>query len=135
MQLKDAWVATDAGEASKATDGFLENLTKVDMSLVEGDAHEFWMQQLGGLKTHGEKLKSAKDVDAQRQQFDFLSELLIGTLQAFGTSGNEYFVQYCPMAIGDKGASWLSAEEEILNPYFGDKMLRCGLVKSMIGAE
>jgi len=47
---------------------------------------------------------------------------------AFGT-GKTIYVQYCPMAFGNKGADWLAKEEEIRNPYFGDKMMKCGLVK------
>jgi membrane fusion protein, copper/silver efflux system len=36
--------------------------------------------------------------------------------------------QHCPMADNDKGADWLSSEKEIMNPYFGESMLRCGEV-------
>ena len=38
------------------------------------------------------------------------------------------YVQKCPMANNNKGAVWLSAEEEIRNPYYGDAMLTCGSV-------
>jgi Cu(I)/Ag(I) efflux system membrane fusion protein len=38
------------------------------------------------------------------------------------------YVQFCPMADGNKGASWLSFENKVLNPYFGEKMLSCGSV-------
>ena len=38
------------------------------------------------------------------------------------------------MANDNNGADWLSSEEEIRNPYFGDKMLTCGLVKTTIDA-
>jgi hypothetical protein len=33
------------------------------------------------------------------------------------------------MAFNNEGAYWLSAEKEVNNPYFGDKMLHCGSVK------
>jgi hypothetical protein len=33
------------------------------------------------------------------------------------------------MAFNDQGAYWISDREEIRNPYFGDKMLTCGVVK------
>jgi Cu(I)/Ag(I) efflux system membrane fusion protein len=36
------------------------------------------------------------------------------------------------MANNDKGATWVSAQEEIINPYFGDMMLRCGNVEYTI---
>ena len=29
----------------------------------------------------------------------------------------------------DQGASWLSTTKEVLNPYYGDMMLRCGEMK------
>ncbi|NJN26228.1 MAG: DUF3347 domain-containing protein [Cyclobacteriaceae bacterium] len=36
------------------------------------------------------------------------------------------------MAFNDEGAFWLSKEEEIYNPYFGDKMLKCGRMEEKI---
>jgi len=31
----------------------------------------------------------------------------------------------------DKGACWLSLEEKIVNPFFGDRMLHCGKVQEV----
>ena len=31
------------------------------------------------------------------------------------------------MAFNNEGAYWLSDAEQIRNPYFGDKMLTCGV--------
>ena len=36
------------------------------------------------------------------------------------------------MANNNKGAIWLSREEEIKNPYFGDLMLSCGEIQDII---
>jgi Cu(I)/Ag(I) efflux system membrane fusion protein len=36
------------------------------------------------------------------------------------------------MALGDKGAYWLSEIKEINNPYFGEEMLRCGEITKTI---
>lgn len=33
---------------------------------------------------------------------------------------------FCPMAFDKKGAFWIQNEDEIMNPYFGTKMQRCG---------
>lgn len=49
----------------------------------------------------------------------------------FGTSTTLY-KQYCPMALNDKGAYWLSAQSDIKNPYFGDAMLTCGEVQETL---
>jgi len=42
------------------------------------------------------------------------------------------YKQYCPMAFNGKGAYWLSDSKEVRNPYFGDQMLKCGVVDSTI---
>ena len=36
------------------------------------------------------------------------------------------------MANNDKGAYWLSTDETIKNPYFGEMMLKCGTVAAVI---
>jgi len=45
------------------------------------------------------------------------------------------YKQYCPMAFDGKGAFWLSSSEEIRNPYYGDKMLKCGRVEETISGS
>jgi len=47
----------------------------------------------------------------------------------------EVYKQYCPMAFDGKGAFWLSSSEEIRNPYYGDKMLKCGRVEETISGS
>ena len=39
---------------------------------------------------------------------------------------------YLKLANSNKGAYWLSKEEVVMNPYFGDAMLKCGEVKQVI---
>ncbi|WP_420601742.1 hypothetical protein [Flagellimonas sp.] len=46
--------------------------------------------------------------------------------------GNTFYVQQCPMANNNKGAVWLSTENEIRNPYYGDAMLKCGSVLEVL---
>src|SRR5690625_5789886 len=36
------------------------------------------------------------------------------------------YLMFCPMAFNNQGAYWLQPNSELLNPYFGDAMLRCG---------
>jgi len=40
---------------------------------------------------------------------------------------------HCPMATDAGGADWLSATREVLNPYWGNAMLRCGDVVRPFG--
>lgn len=130
LNLKDALVLTDNKAAAKAIPSFLKEVEKVDMALVEGDAHIYWMKQLKVFKAHGNKIGRLDDVEAQRKQFQFVSDALINSIQAFGTEGKALYKQHCPMAFDYKGADWISDEKGIRNPYFGDKMMKCGLVKA-----
>jgi len=129
LQLKDAFVATDATTAQSAAQKFLAQLEKVDMKLVKGDAHVYWMEQLNALQSHGKKITELTDVEEQRKQFGFLSDALIKAIDAFGTEGKALYVQHCPMAFNNQGGDWIAKEEQIQNPYFGDKMMKCGVVK------
>lgn len=129
INLKNALVDTDQEASSLAASEVIENASKIDMTLLKGEAHLFWMEQLKAIVDHTEKIESNKDIEEQRNQFDFLSQAIINSVKAFGTNDKSYYVQYCPMSKDNQGADWLSTEEQIRNPYFGDKMMKCGTVK------
>jgi len=131
IALKNAFVATDATTASEAATTMYQRLQQMDADLFTGEAYSFWQQHKNGLETHLDKLMESTNVEKQRQQFEFISILMIELVRTFGT-GKTVYVQHCPMAFNDKGADWLAYEEQILNPYFGDEMLRCGMVKDSI---
>lgn len=126
LLLKDRMVATELADETLLV-SLKKMLAKVDMMKVKGDAHVYWMQQMEAMEAHANTLLKKDDVEAQREQFGFLSQALINTLTAFGVDGT-YYVQHCPMAFDNAGANWLSDDEQIRNPYFGDMMLKCGSV-------
>ena len=126
--LKDAFVNTDKDQASITASIVLGSLSNVDMTLLEGKAHEYWMEINNALKSHLNAIVNAQDVEVQRKQFEFVSDMIVNAIKAFGVSTDNYYVQYCPMAFDNKGADWVSKEPSIRNPYFGDKMMKCGLV-------
>lgn len=76
--------------------------------------------QAEAIKAAAAKLAGAKDIDGARLAFGDLSEALVrsGALIPEG----QLKVAYCPMA----GKHWLQTGNEIANPYYGSKMLRCG---------
>ncbi|MGB3799864.1 MAG: efflux RND transporter periplasmic adaptor subunit, partial [Lewinella sp.] len=124
LPLKDRMVSSEAADAS-LLDPLAESLSGVDMMLLEGEAHQYWMEQLNALSSHLESLSETTDLADQRRQFGFFSQALINTLTAFGAD-HELYVQRCPMAFDNEGANWISEDAEIRNPYFGDAMLTCG---------
>ena len=59
--------------------------------------------------------------------FDQLSSWIILFIENKWLSYDENLIKfYCPMAFDNKGAFWVQDDEEILNPYFGSKMINCG---------
>ncbi|CAM1361539.1 RND transporter [Tenacibaculum litoreum] len=130
--LKDALVKTDANAAKTSAENLQKDLTLVDMKLLTNEeAHKQWMQLVPTLKSSNAEIAKTTDVDVQRKYFKVLSEHFIMAVQSFGINEVTY-KQYCPMADSDKGAYWLSKEKQVLNPYFGDMMLKCGEVKETI---
>ena len=77
------------------------------------------------------EMLAADSLDAiRRPHFETLSNSFI---EAVSKSPSEFegnvFQMHCPMVYPDRGASWLQPKDELLNPYYGDMMLRCGEVQ------
>lgn len=130
LKLKDALVQTDSKGAAKAAKEVKTALGKVDMKLVKGDAHNAWMEMLGELNSSADTMSSSSDIEVQRKSFSAFTDKFYGAIQQFNVSGLEAYYQYCPMAFNNKGGYWISKSQQIQNPYFGDKMMRCGETKS-----
>ncbi len=117
MVLKDALVQTDATSAKEAANTLGSALSSEEMEATLIEAANV--------------IANSDDVEIQRASFKTVTDGLIASLKANG-SEDGVFVQYCPMAFNDTGASWLSLSEEIRNPYFGDMMLKCGKVEEKL---
>jgi len=129
FDVKNALVNDDADTAQKAAGEVTGTIKEVDMSLLEGDAHNHWMALQKQLEEAANMISTTADIEKQREHFNMLSEAILETTESFGLEIDKTYKLFCPMAFNDKGAFWLSESNEILNPYFGDMMLRCGEVK------
>ena len=132
VELKDAFIASDANKVKDEAKGVDEALSKVDMKLVTGAAHNDWMSYLTPIQGSLKEIQASTDIEAQRKAFSNLSDNLYKSVKAFGLGGKDAFYDYCPMAFNNEGAYWLSDQEQIKNPYFGDKMPTCGSVKEKL---
>ncbi|MFC2088197.1 efflux RND transporter periplasmic adaptor subunit [Calditrichota bacterium] len=114
----------------------IENLNKVDMSLVKGDAHNIWMVRLKNIQSAGQQLNDSKEMKNARIAFENLSNELITTLKQFGSDGSEnIYLYHCPMAFDNKGADWLQNKEGTENPYFGSEMFNCGTKETTLAKK
>ncbi|HUH29352.1 efflux RND transporter periplasmic adaptor subunit [Gelidibacter sp.] len=132
MVIEKALVKDNAETPKKAAEDLLKSLKKVDMKLVKGEpGHSRWMLLDKELQQSALAISKTSDINQQRDHFIHLSAHLINAVKTFGINQKVY-VDYCPMVKDDLGAFWLSTEEEILNPYFGASMLRCGEITDEI---
>jgi Cu(I)/Ag(I) efflux system membrane fusion protein len=132
--LKDELVNGNAQKAKEATQELSKaiNLFSTD-NLPSSAKAEFTnlQKEIIGLCL---QITAIDKIDIQRKHFILLSEQMIVFAKMFG-SKSEVYVQHCPMANNDKGATWLSFQQEIRNPYYGDMMLSCGEVKETIKSK
>jgi hypothetical protein len=120
LPLKDAFVASNATETQK--------LAGELAAVISNEA-------LQSLKTDAAKIKQTTDIEVQRLHFYQLSAKLFMLVKNYGGNKQALHQQYCPMAFDDQGAFWLSNKLEIRNPYFGDKMLTCGMVNETLAVK
>lgn len=132
INLKDALVKEDSKSTSTSASTLLNNLTKVNMKLLsDNKAHNHWMSLEKEIKSSATSISETSDIKLQRNHFKHLSSHLINAVQLFGVNEKVY-LEFCPMADNNNGAYWLSKEEKVINPYFGEAMLTCGEVKQII---
>ena len=126
LKMNEAFIESDAAKVSAEAKNASKALADVKMELLKGDIHMAWMDQLNILKPSLQKIGNSTDIDEQRLEYATFNLAFYKSLKMFGLDNNTTYYQYCPMANGDQGAYWFSAEKEIRNPYFGDMMLNCG---------
>lgn len=117
LQVEAALVNTNAAKTAAEA-------SKLEALLTDAKADEAAQSAVAAMA-------ASDDIGAQRQNFETLSNSIEKMLAGSLKSGTLY-KQYCPMAFNNKGAYWISSSKDILNPYFGDKMLKCGRVDAEI---
>ncbi len=126
LPMKNAFVASNPHEVATYAEKLRNALNGVDMKMLAGKSHDDWMNQLKQMKEILDRIKTNHDIQIQRKAFAGFNAVFYKTIKQFGLTDIVIFYQYCPMAVDDKGAYWLSEVREISNPYFGEEMLRCG---------
>ena len=131
FEMKDALVKTDGTTASANATNLLSAVNAVKMETLGNEEHIVWMKVFAPLKEHAAHIADTKDTKHQRDHFDSLSLNIYDLIKVSKQASPTYY-QFCPMANDGKGATWLSKENVIKNPYYGSMMLSCGKVTETI---
>ncbi len=129
--VKDALVKTDGNTSSTKAKDLLNAINAVKMDKLSAEEHTVWMKVMKDLAFDAEHIADTKDASHQRDHFMTLSKNMYALIKVSKTETPTYY-QFCPMANDGKGANWLSKENAVKNPYYGNQMLTCGKVVETI---
>lgn len=134
LHLKDRLVLSNdtlaivsAKELKNAADSLKLTDLKADQSIVE--MAKGYVESIGA---EAMALSDQKDIEEMRKSFQVISDNMYDLVRTVRYDQQVLYHQFCPMAFKDQGAYWLSASNDIKNPYFGKKMLTCGEIKDSI---
>jgi hypothetical protein len=121
-KIRDALVSGSAAKTSTGANEFIQAANSIDYKLIsEGN--------INALLKDATLIAESKDIKLQRTRFANLSDNMTLIARSVRLSNAPIYLQYCPM----KKAGWLSSEQAIRNPYYGNAMLTCGEVTETIG--
>lgn len=132
LNTKNALVADNSADASKAASAMNASIKSLDKSLLNAEQKTVYDGIEKGLKSASIAIeKQAADIAAQRAQFYGMSMGIYDLVKAFG-GGRTLYHDHCPMARDNQGALWISELKDVKNPYYGADMLTCGTVEEVI---
>ncbi len=131
FDLQSALVNDDLSTSLDVMSRIRSQISSEEMSeLSEQNLHAWTPVKVQLLKAT-EHVHHWNSIDEVRKAFDTLSEVFIRIEKAVGHTGDHTtYEMYCPMAFNNTGAAWLQTSNQVLNPYFGESMLRCGEIIS-----
>ena len=132
LMLKNALVGDDFDKSKQVATSLLSNLSKTNMGVFTGEAHNVWMQHSSAIEKALKTINKAENIGEVKRQFKTLSDQFVMLAITFGPFDKDLFIQHCPMANDNKGADWISSEKTIQNPYFGESMIGCGEITKEI---
>ncbi len=126
FEIKNKLVQSDFEGSMEMVQTFeqrLKNLT------IPFESRDDWQPFGQTIKNRLKEMNKAIDLEGVRNNFAGFSDQMTTVVSTFELGNQAVYVDFCPMAMNDQGAYWLSEFENIENPYFGSAMLTCGVVK------
>jgi Cu(I)/Ag(I) efflux system membrane fusion protein len=130
--LGEELASDDLEGAQKAAETSKQALKGIKADALPVELKKSWLNRraelakaIGGLRPD--------DLKTLREGFLPLSVAMEKALRRVGpVDGKAVSRVFCPMAFDDKGASWITEDREVRNPYFGNAMLKCGVIKETL---
>jgi len=132
LALKDALVEDNSKKAASSGKLLVDAFAKFDLSAQAKQQQKELAEIIEVASEHAEHIsENSGSIDHQREHFEMLSKD-IRDLTLITGSDRTLYQAFCPMYNNKEGGVWLSASSEIKNPFYGNKMLKCGSVQQEI---
>lgn len=132
--MKDAFVKSDTALVNSNASAFVIKLDLMKFADIKTDSTiiQLASQIKETISSQAKTIVSTTGIDAKRKIFQTVSDGMFDLLRTVRYNGSTVYQDYCPMAFNHAGAAWLSNSREIVNPYFGEKMLHCGELRDSV---
>ena len=132
-KLTSDFIISDPAKAAASAQDMKSALDNVDEKTVPANERKALADLAQNANPELDSIQRSKDINKQRTYFAVLSKAMYVALKTIGMPGKTVYYQHCPMFNQDHGgAYWLSKQEDINNPYFGNDMLNCGETKEIV---
>ena len=131
LEIQSALAGDKSDDASNAAARLTLLMNGYKNDTLPQDQKQAYESHANEIKETAAKIQTTKEIAMQRAAFQQLSAHVFELLKSFG-SETPVYQTFCPMAFDNKGANWLSDKTAIRNPYFGERMLECGEVVTII---
>ena len=131
--LKDAFIKEEMVAINATADSLAKQINQILIKELKSDSTQKAAQILiESIKAELIGLKGETDIEEKRKAFQMIGEQLLVLIQTVQYDNEIIYNQFCPMAMNDNGATWLSNSADIKNPYLPKTMLECGEVKDTL---
>ncbi len=127
FSVQKALASDNLDDAKAGADALLKSYAKT--GCAEQDA-----ECCLGIHDAAHDLSEAGNILKARVAFKDLSDQFITMLKNHGNVGADIYLAHCPMAMNG-GADWLQNNDDLVNPYYGSDMLKCGTIKKGVGGK
>lgn len=126
-RMESALAHDDFPKAKEAFHSMHGLLHVVQTDGLDSSGKAYWDSLDASIMEILHPMAAAQDIAGMRDHFGEFSAQIIDALEKFGAiSQLRAFQFHCPMAKDNQGADWLQRDTIMLNPYFGNSMLKCG---------
>ncbi len=134
IDLKNGLTNTDLNKSALGAENMYKGLIALKNGLQIDSSQTDMTELTDKLLISSGKLLAIQDKSCELQRIEFAqtSALLYMLVNKTKLKNVLLYYDYCPMALNNTGAYWMSETAEIENPYFGSKMMECGEITDTI---